>query len=69
MIGAAFLILCAALAWPAFAVEKPCQNVQKDPAFTSCWSEEFKKPETEVVRKLRVLAERHDKDELVLCTN
>ena len=66
MIRAAFPILFAALAWPAFAVENPCQNVQKDPAFTACWREEFKKSEAEVARRLRMLAERHRKDELNL---
>ena len=63
MIRAAFPILFAALTWPAFAVENPCQNVRKDPAFTACWREEFKKSEAEVARRLRVLAERHRKDE------
>ena len=63
MIHTTFSILFAALAWPAFAVENPCQNVEKDPAFTACWHEEFKKSEAEVVRRLRVLAERHRKEE------
>ena len=66
MIRAAFPILFAALAWPALAADSPCQNVQKDPAFTACWREEFKKSEAEVERRLRVLAERHRKDELDL---
>ena len=63
MIRAVFPILFAALAWPAFAAENPCQNIEKDPEFTTCWSEEFKKSEAEVARRLRVLAERHRKDE------
>jgi uncharacterized protein YecT (DUF1311 family) len=63
MIRAAFSILFATLAWPAFAAESPCQNVEKDPAFTACWHEEFKKSEAEVARRLRVLAERHRKEE------
>ena len=63
MIRAVFPILFAALAWPAFAAESPCQNIQKDPAFTACWREEFKKSEAEVARRLRMLAERHRKDE------
>jgi len=63
MIRTTFSILFAALAWPAFAVENPCQNVEKDPAFTACWHEEFKKSEAEVARRLRVLAERHRKEE------
>jgi uncharacterized protein YecT (DUF1311 family) len=63
MIRAAFPILFAALAWPAFAAESPCQNVPKDPAFTACWHEEFKKSEAEVARRLRVLGERHRKEE------
>jgi len=63
MIRAAFSILFAALAWPAFAAESPCQNVPKDPAFTACWHEEFKKSEAEVARRLRVLAGRHRKEE------
>ena len=66
MIRAAFPILFAALAWPAFAVENPCQNIPKDPAFTACWREEFKRSEAEVARRLHVLAERHLKDELNL---
>lgn len=63
MIRAVLPILFAALAWPAFAAEKPCQNVPKDPAFTACWHEEFRKSEAEVARRLGVLAERHRKDE------
>jgi uncharacterized protein YecT (DUF1311 family) len=63
MIRAALPILFAALAWPALAVEKPCQNVEKDPAFTACWREEFNKSEAELARRLGVLAERHRKDE------
>ena len=63
MIRAVFPILLAALAWPAVAAENPCQNIQKDPAFTACWREEFKKSEAELARKLRVLTERHRKDE------
>ena len=63
MIRPVFPILFAALAWPAFAAENPCQNIQKDPAFTTCWREEFKKSAAEVARRLRVLAERHRKDE------
>src|SRR3954470_21325615 len=63
MIRAAFSILVAALAWPAFAADNPCQNVEKDPAFTACWREEFKKSEAEVARRLRVLAQRHRKEE------
>ena len=63
MIRAVFPILFAALVWPAVAVENPCQNVEKDPEFTACWHEEFKKSEAEVARKLGVLAERHRKDE------
>ena len=58
-----FSILFAALAWPAFAAEDPCQNVEKDPAFTACWHEEFKKSEAEVAQRLRVLTERHRSDE------
>jgi uncharacterized protein YecT (DUF1311 family) len=45
---------------------QPLPEVQKDPAFTACWREEFKKSEAEVERRLRVLAERHRKDELDL---
>jgi uncharacterized protein YecT (DUF1311 family) len=63
MIRAAFPILFTTLAWPAVAAENPCQKVEKDPAFTACWSEEFKKSEAEVARRLRVLAERHRKEE------
>ena len=63
MIRPVFPILFAALAGPAFAAENPCQNIQKDPAFTTCWREEFKKSEAEVARRLRVLAERHRKEE------
>ena len=63
MIRATLPILFAALACPAFAVEGPCRNVPKDPEFTACWHEEFKKSEAEVARRLRVLAERHHKDE------
>ena len=63
MIRSVFPILFAALAWPAVAAEKLCQNVQKDPAFTACWREEFKKSEAELARRLRVLTERHSKDE------
>ena len=63
MIRAAFPILFTTLAWPAVAAENPCQNVEKDPALTACWSEEFKKSEAEVARRLRVLAERHRKEE------
>ncbi len=39
MIRAAFPILFTTLAWPAVAAENPCQNVEKDPAFTTCWRE------------------------------
>jgi len=63
MIRAVFPILFAALAWPAFAADNPCQNVEKDPAFTACWHEEFKKSDAEVERRLRVLADRHRKEE------
>jgi uncharacterized protein YecT (DUF1311 family) len=63
MIRAAFSILFAVLAWPAVAAENPCQKVEKDPAFTACWHEEFKKSDAEVARRLRVLTERHRKEE------
>ena len=63
MIRATLPMIFAALAWPAFAMEEPCRNVHKDPAFTACWREEFKKSEAEIALRLRVLAERHHKDE------
>jgi uncharacterized protein YecT (DUF1311 family) len=63
MMRAAYPILFATLAWPAFAADNPCQDVEKDPAFTVCWHGEFKKSEAEVERRLRVLAERHRKEE------
>src|SRR4051812_32056890 len=66
MIRSAFPILFATLAWPAFAADHPCQDVKKDPAFTACWHGELKKSEAEVQRRLRVLAERHRKDETEL---
>ena len=44
MIRAAFSILFAALAWPALRW-RTLPDVQKDPAFTACWREEFKKSE------------------------
>jgi uncharacterized protein YecT (DUF1311 family) len=47
----------------ALAADDPCQRVQSDHAFTACWREEFKKSESEIARGLRVLAERHRKDE------
>ena len=63
MIRLVFPVLFAALAWPAFAAESPCQNIPRDPEFTACWREEFKKSEAEIARRLRVLTERNRKDE------
>jgi uncharacterized protein YecT (DUF1311 family) len=53
------LVLAAA---PA-AASGPCDHAAKDPEFSACWQEQFKKSEAEVARRLRVLAERHRKDE------
>jgi len=50
-------------AWPAIANDDPCQHAHKDPEFTACWQEQFKKSEAEVAQRLRVLATRHRKDE------
>ena len=55
-------MIFAALAWPAFAMEEPCRNVQMDLAFTACWREEFK-IRGGVCTKAARAAERHHKDE------
>ena len=63
MIRALLLAAMISAAWPAHAADEPCANAPKDPEFTACWREQFKKSETEIAQKLRVLSERHRKDE------
>jgi uncharacterized protein YecT (DUF1311 family) len=56
-------MLLLAAAWPAHAADEPCANVPRDPEFSACWNAEFKKSEAEIAQRLKVLAERHRKDE------
>jgi uncharacterized protein YecT (DUF1311 family) len=63
MLRVVFLALFIVLAWQAVAADVPCRHIEKDPAFTACWRDEFKKSDAEVTRRLRVLTERHRKDE------
>ncbi len=60
---AAAAILFVAMASPAVAADDPCRHAARDPEFTACWQEQFKKSEAEIAKRLRVLAERHRKDE------
>ncbi|MSP46897.1 MAG: hypothetical protein EXQ83_13875 [Xanthobacteraceae bacterium] len=59
-------LLLAALASPAGAADDPCQHAAKDPEFTACWNAQFKTSDADVRQKLRVLEERHRKDEPAL---
>ena len=63
MIWTLNIVLLVVMTWPASAADNPCGHVQKDPEFTACWHEQFKKSEAEVAQRLRVLAARHRKDE------
>ncbi len=60
---ALFLIVLLSAAWPARAADEPCANVPRDPQFSACWSEQFKKSDAAVQQRLRVLAERHRREE------
>ena len=63
MIWTLNIVLLVVMTWPASAADNPCGHVQKDPEFTACWHEQFKKSEAEVAQRLRVLAARHRKDD------
>ena len=56
MIWTLNIVLLVVMTWPASAADNPCGHVQKDPEFTACWHEQFKKSEAEVAQRLRVLA-------------
>ncbi len=57
------IAIVAIAAWPVHAADDPCQHAPKDPAFTACWHEQFKKSEAEIERRLKVLAARHRREE------
>ena len=60
----AWIVLAlVAVAVPAAASDDPCKHAEKDPEFSACWQEQFKKSDAEIARRLRVLAERNRKDE------
>jgi uncharacterized protein YecT (DUF1311 family) len=60
----AWIVLAlVAAAVPATASDDPCKHAEKDPEFSACWQEQFKKSDAEIARRLRVLAERNRKDE------
>lgn len=58
-----FLLALISAAWPVHAADEPCANVPRDPEFSACWQQEFKKSEAEIAQRLKVLATRHRKDE------